>query len=68
MKYKFLDVGCKIGGSFNISEKFGYKREDGIVIDINKQHVDNFINSEYNSVVADANNLKFEDNSFLIKK
>ena len=25
MKYKFLDVGCKIGGSFSFAKKFGFE-------------------------------------------
>ena len=64
MKYKFLDVGCKIGGSFDISKKFGFKKEEGLGIDINEEHVKKFINSGYNGMIADASQLPFEDNSF----
>jgi ubiquinone/menaquinone biosynthesis C-methylase UbiE len=63
-KYKFLDVGCKIGGSFDVSKRFGYSRDEGIGIDINEESVNKFKDSGYNAVVADATNLPFEDNSF----
>ena len=63
-KYKFLDVGCKLGGSFNISKKYGYNREDGLGIDINESHVNQFKELGFNAMVADATNLPFEDNSF----
>ncbi len=62
--YKFLDVGCKIGGSFEISKKFGYNKNEGLGIDINESSVKNFTNKGYNGMVADATNLPFEDNSF----
>lgn len=63
-KYKFLDVGCKIGDSFATAYKFGYKKEEGLGIDISKEHVKNFTDLGYNGMVADATNLPFEDNSF----
>lgn len=63
-KYKFLDVGCKIGGSFDIAYKYGYTKNDGLGIDINENHVKNFINSGYSGIVADATDLPFEDNFF----
>lgn len=62
--YKFLDVGCKIGGSFEISKKFGYNKNEGLGIDINESSVKNFTNKGYNGMVADATNLPFEDDSF----
>lgn len=62
--YKFLDVGCKVGGSFDVSKEFGYKKEEGLGIDISESHVKNFIDAGYNGMVADATNLPFEDNSF----
>jgi len=64
MRYKFLDVGCKIGGSFDVSKKFGFDKEEGIGIDINENHVENFKSFGYNAIVADATNLPFDDNSF----
>jgi ubiquinone/menaquinone biosynthesis C-methylase UbiE len=64
MNYKFLDVGCKIGGSFDISKKFGFTKEQGLGIDINLNHVEDFKNKGYNGMLADATNLPFEDNSF----
>jgi ubiquinone/menaquinone biosynthesis C-methylase UbiE len=64
MIYKFLDVGCKVGGSFDVSKKFGYTKNEGLGIDINEEHVKKFINSGYNGLVADATNLPFDDNSF----
>lgn len=64
MKYKFLDVGCKIGGSFSVAKKFGFENDEGLGIDINESHVKNFIDAGYNGLVADATNLPFEDNSF----
>lgn len=63
-KYKFLDVGCKIGGSFDVSEKFGYSKEEGLGIDINETHVKKINEMGFNAIVADATNLPFEDGSF----
>lgn len=64
MKYKFLDVGCKIGGSFTISNKFGYKKEEGLGVDIDESHISNFNKLGFNGVVGDATNLPFENDSF----
>jgi len=63
-KYKFLDVGCKIGGSFDVSKRFGYTKDEGIGIDINEESVKKFKENGYDAVVADATNLPFEVNSF----
>ena len=63
-KYKFLDVGCKIGGSFSVAKKFGYDTKQGIGIDINEQNVKKFTELGYNAIVADATNIPFNDNSF----
>lgn len=63
-KYKFLDVGCKIGGSFDICKKFGYKDMDGLGIDINEDNVNKFISRGYNGMVANATNLPFKNESF----
>ena len=64
MKYKFLDVGCKIGGSFGVSKKFGYTPSEGLGIDVNESHVENFKKTGHDAVIGDATNLNFEDNSF----
>ena len=64
MRYKFLDVGCKIGGSFQVAKSYGFEKNEGLGIDINKTHVKNFIDAGYNGLVADATNLPFDDNSF----
>jgi SAM-dependent methyltransferase len=64
MESKFLDIGCKIGGSWNISSKFGFKPEEGIGIDINETHVQNAKNIGLNVRIGDATNLDFDDESF----
>lgn len=69
MHYKFLDVGCKNGakncGSFiGISKRYKYKPEQGIGIDINKQHINEFIKTGNHAIVADATEIPFPDNSF----
>lgn len=63
-KIKFLDVGCKIGGSLFIAAQYGYKKEDGLGIDIRQQHIDKLISAGYNGMVADATNIPFEDGAF----
>ena len=57
MTYKFLDVGCKVGGSFDISNKFGFSPKDGLGVDINETNVNKFIKQGFNGMVADATNL-----------
>jgi len=65
MNYKYLDVGCKIGGSFSsVPKKFGYTSSQGLGLDINKNHVDKFIQTGNHGIVGDARNLPFVDNSF----
>jgi hypothetical protein len=65
MQYKFLDVGCKLGSSFlGISKRYKYLQEQGIGIDINKKHVDDFIKSGNHALVASADDIPFVDNSF----
>lgn len=64
MNYKFLDIGCKVGGSWGICSKFGFKPEQGIGIDINENHIKNAKEKGFNAVYGDATNLQFEDNSF----
>lgn len=62
---KFLDVGCKIGGSFTtISKKFGYKLEEGIGIDINEENVKVFNDLGFDGLLSDATNLPFKDGQF----
>lgn len=63
-QYKFLDVGCKTGKSFKISEKFGYASSQGIGIDINPDHVNSFIQAGNDGLVASAIDLPFLDNQF----
>lgn len=62
--YKFLDVGCKVGGSLNIASRFGYKTKEGLGIDVNKTHVNNFIKQGGHAFLADATDLPFKDNFF----
>ena len=65
MNYKYLDVGCKIGGSFSrVPKKFGYTPSQGLGLDINKNHVDKFIQTGNHGIIGDARNLPFVDNSF----
>jgi ubiquinone/menaquinone biosynthesis C-methylase UbiE len=65
MHYKFLDVGCKNGGSFiRISSKYKYTPEQGIGIDINKKHVNEFIKTGNHAIIASADDMPFPDNSF----
>ena len=65
MNYKYLDVGCKTGGSFmSVSKKFGFSPEQGLGLDINKNHVDRFIQTGNHAIVGDAQKLPFVDNSF----
>ena len=28
MRYKFLDVGCKIGGSFQVAKSYGFEKNE----------------------------------------
>lgn len=62
--YKFLDVGCKTGKSFKISEQFGYTSSQGLGVDINQDHVNNFIQSGNDGLVASATDLPFSNNQF----
>lgn len=62
--YKFLDIGCKIGGSWGISSKFGFSPQEGIGIDVNEAHVQNARNKGLNAHLGDATNLDFPDGSF----
>lgn len=65
MHYKFLDVGCKNGSSFiGVSKRYKYKPEQGIGIDINKKHVNDFIKTGNHAIIADAQDIPFPDNSF----
>lgn len=62
---KFLDVGCKIGSSFNVAKnRYGYSLFDGCGIDINKAHIEQFKALGYHGMLANAENLPFEDKSF----
>ena len=63
--YKFLDVGCKNGSSFtNISKKYKYRPDQGIGIDINVNHINEFIKTGNHAIVASADDIPFKDNSF----
>jgi ubiquinone/menaquinone biosynthesis C-methylase UbiE len=63
--YKFLDVGCKLGGSFFcISKRFNYSPENGLGIDIDKKNVAEFIKSGNHAMVASAENIPFVDGCF----
>jgi ubiquinone/menaquinone biosynthesis C-methylase UbiE len=62
--YKFLDVGCKTGKSFNIAKNFGYELKEGIGIDINSEHVNKFKINGFDAMVASATNIPFPDNNF----
>lgn len=63
--YKFLDVGCKLGGSFfSISKKYKYLPKEGIGIDTNPRHISEFIKSGNHAIVASADDIPFKDNSF----
>lgn len=67
--YKFLDVGCKNGskngGSFiGISKRYKYTPDQGIGIDINKKHVNEFIKTGNHAIIASADEIPFIDNSF----
>lgn len=64
MHYKFLDVGCKVGGSFAIAKKYGFTSKQGIGIDINTKHVDDFIKTGNHAIIASADNIPFVDNTF----
>jgi ubiquinone/menaquinone biosynthesis C-methylase UbiE len=65
MHYKFLDVGCKLGGSFfSISKKYKYLPTEGIGIDINANHVNEFIKTGNHAIIASASDIPFKDNSF----
>lgn len=69
MHYKFLDVGCKNGsrngGSFiGVSNRYKYTPDQGIGIDINKKHVNDFIKTGNHAIIASADNIPFPDNSF----
>lgn len=62
---RFLDVGCKVGGSFTtVSKKFGFKEEEGLGIDINENNVKIFNELGFDGVVAKATDLPFEDGEF----
>lgn len=63
-KYKFLDVGCKLGSSMHIAEKYGYLKSEGLAIDIKQEYVDKLNNDGIDAMVADAQSLPFTDNSF----
>lgn len=62
--YKFLDVGCKIGGSFSVAKKFGFDRKQGMGVDINEENLKKFNDAGYKGIYANATDLPFEDNSF----
>lgn len=67
--YKFLDVGCKNGskngGSFiGVSKRYKYTPDQGIGIDINKRHVNEFIKTGNHALIASAEEIPFPDNSF----
>ena len=62
--YKFLDVGCKIGGSFYIANKYGFSASDGFGIDVRPQHIEDFIKAGYDGMLADARDIPFPDNTF----
>jgi ubiquinone/menaquinone biosynthesis C-methylase UbiE len=63
--YKYLDVGCKSGGSFTtVSKRFGFSPKQGLGMDINPNHVDKFIKLGYHGIVGDAANIPFLDNTF----
>lgn len=62
--YKFLDVGCKIGGSTGVCTQFGFKPTQGLGIDINIESVNKFISKGNHGIIADATNLPFKDNTF----
>ena len=47
-----------------VSKKFGFSPEQGLGLDINKNHVDKFIQTGNHGIVGDARNLPFVDNSF----
>lgn len=64
MIYKFLDVGCKLAGSFSIANKFGYNVNEGLGVDINENHIEELKKKGFNAVVANATQLPFEKNSF----
>jgi ubiquinone/menaquinone biosynthesis C-methylase UbiE len=61
---KFLDVGCKIGGSFSIAKKYGFTSDQGIGIEVNETHVEKFKKSGYNGIIASATNIPFPDRHF----
>lgn len=61
---KFLDVGCKIGGSFTIASKYGFTSEQGIGIDRDRACVEAFIKNGYNGIVGNATSIPFPDNTF----
>jgi ubiquinone/menaquinone biosynthesis C-methylase UbiE len=63
--YKFLDVGCKRGGSFiGVSQRYGYKPSQGLGIDINKTHVNEFIKTGNHAIIASAEAIPFPNDSF----
>jgi SAM-dependent methyltransferase len=65
MNYKFLDIGCKTGGSFSIAKKFGYSQNEGIGIDINHEHIKNARERGYNAEYGDITQpLMYKSGSF----
>lgn len=61
---KFLDVGCKTGGSFSVAQRYGYDLSQGLGIDTREHHIEEFISKGYKGMIADATNIPFPDNSF----
>lgn len=62
--YKFLDIGCKLGDSFNISKQFGYDIEEGIGIDINKEHVIECNKNGIRCIYGDILDIPFKNKFF----
>lgn len=63
-KYKYLDVGCKNGGSFLWGKKYGYHTDEGLGVDIDKDRVLNFKKMGYDGIVCSATKIPFPDKSF----
>lgn len=62
--YKFLDVGCKTGNSFKYASKFGYKSDQGIGIDIDKNHIEKMNQNGNVAIFGNATKIPFPDKSF----